>query len=38
MDNDQAIEYLGSMLGKQLRIYTTDTRMFMGEFRCTDNV
>ena len=38
MDNDQATEYLGSMLGKQLRIYTADTRMFVGDFRCTDNV
>ena len=38
MDKEKAIEYLSSMLGKQLRVYTTDTRMFLGEFKCTDNV
>lgn len=38
MDNGEATGCLGSMLGRQLRIYTTDTRMFVGEFKCTDNV
>lgn len=38
MDNGEATECLGSMLDRQLRIYTTDTRMFVGEFKCTDNV
>lgn len=38
MEHDEATEYLSSMLGKQLRIYTTDTRMFVGDFKCTDNV
>ncbi|MCJ1341985.1 hypothetical protein MMC31_000165 [Peltigera leucophlebia] len=37
MDNGEATECLSSMLGRQLRIYTTDTRMFLGEFKCTDN-
>lgn len=37
MEHDEATEYLSSMLGKQLRIYTTDTRMFVGDFKCTDN-
>lgn len=38
MDYDEATKYLGSMLGKQLRIHTTDLRIFVGEFKCTDNV
>ncbi|KAI4133062.1 MAG: hypothetical protein LQ347_002314 [Umbilicaria vellea] len=37
MENDRAIEYLRSLLGKQLHVCTTDTRMFVGEFKCTDN-
>ncbi|MCJ1481366.1 hypothetical protein MMC06_001523 [Schaereria dolodes] len=32
-----ATAYLQSLLNKQLRIHTTDTRMFVGEFKCTDN-
>ncbi|KAI9783009.1 MAG: hypothetical protein M1816_001623 [Peltula sp. TS41687] len=32
-----AVEYLKSLLGHRLRITTTDTRMFVGEFKCTDN-
>ena len=38
MDNAQAIDYIGSFLGKRLRIHTSDTRMFIGDFKCTDNV
>lgn len=38
VDNKTAQEFLGSLLGKQLRIHTTDARMFVGEFKCTDNV
>lgn len=38
MDPDEATEFLSSMLGQQLRIHTTDTRMFVGDFKCTDNV
>jgi len=37
MENHEAVEYLSSLLGKQLRVHTTDTRMFVGEFKCTDN-
>ncbi|KAI9856098.1 MAG: hypothetical protein M1824_005694 [Vezdaea acicularis] len=36
MDNTRAIQYLSALLGKQLRITTTDTRMFIGEMKCTD--
>jgi hypothetical protein len=38
MDNYQAVNYLESLLGRTLRIHTTDTRLFVGLFRCTDNV
>ncbi|OAX82211.1 hypothetical protein ACJ72_03432 [Emergomyces africanus] len=37
MENFQAVEYLESLLGKTLRIHTTDTRLFVGVFKCTDN-
>ncbi|PGH29696.1 hypothetical protein GX50_07550 [[Emmonsia] crescens] len=37
MENFQAVEYLESLLGKTLRIHTTDTRLFVGTFKCTDN-
>jgi N-alpha-acetyltransferase 38, NatC auxiliary subunit len=36
--NADAVTYLESLLNKQLRVHTTDSRMFVGEFRCTDNV
>ena len=38
MKNGKAVEYLGSILGKRLRLHTTDTRVFVGEFKCTDKV
>ena len=38
MVNALAVEYLSTLLGKQLRIHTTDTRMFVGEMKCTDGV
>ena len=38
MDNTKATEYLQSLLNKKLCIYTNDSRMFYGEFKCTDNV
>jgi len=38
MENPKAIEYLESLLNKKLRIYTSDSRMFLGDFKCTDNV
>ncbi|RKF77714.1 hypothetical protein GcM1_217051 [Golovinomyces cichoracearum] len=36
MKKDQAIQYLTEMLGKSLRITTTDTRMFLGQLKCLD--
>ncbi|KUL86112.1 hypothetical protein ZTR_07664 [Talaromyces verruculosus] len=36
MDNSVHINYLQSLLGRNLRIHTTDTRMFVGIFKCTD--
>lgn len=38
MDNSVHINYLQSLLGRNLRIHTTDTRMFVGIFKCTDMV
>ncbi|MCJ1306459.1 hypothetical protein MMC25_000101 [Agyrium rufum] len=29
--------FLESLLNKTLRIHTTDARMFIGDFKCTDN-
>ncbi|KAI9706551.1 MAG: hypothetical protein M1836_003558 [Candelina mexicana] len=37
MDPNSAVTYLQSLLGKQLRITTTDTRMFVGTMKCTDH-
>lgn len=37
MDNTKATEYLETLLNKKLRVYTNDTRMFLGDFKCTDN-
>ncbi|TQS34899.1 hypothetical protein Golomagni_04698 [Golovinomyces magnicellulatus] len=36
MEKDKAIQYLTELLGKSLRITTTDTRMFLGQLRCLD--
>jgi hypothetical protein len=38
MDTEQAVQYLDGLLGRQLRIHTTDSRMFVGIFKCTDAV
>lgn len=38
MDKSQAVEYLESLLDKTLRLHTSDTRLFVGIFKCTDNV
>ena len=38
MDNEEAQEYLEKLLGKHLQVHTGDNRMFLGEFKCTDNV
>jgi hypothetical protein len=32
------VAFLESILGKTLRLHTSDTRMFVGRFKCTDNV
>ena len=37
-DNTKAIEYLQGLLSKKLCVYTNDSRMFYGDFKCTDNV
>lgn len=37
MEKAQAEDYLSSLLNKTLRITTTDTRMFLGMFKCTDS-
>ncbi|KAL1966629.1 hypothetical protein VTN77DRAFT_4040 [Rasamsonia byssochlamydoides] len=36
MDNSKEVQYLQSLLGRTLRVHTTDTRMFVGTFKCTD--
>ncbi|ELQ41575.1 hypothetical protein OOU_Y34scaffold00267g12 [Pyricularia oryzae Y34] len=36
MDEQEAIDFLSSLLNKYLRVTTTDTRMFYGVFKCTD--
>jgi N-alpha-acetyltransferase 38, NatC auxiliary subunit len=38
MDGDEAREYLAGLLNKNLRVHTTDGRMFRGAFKCTDAV
>lgn len=38
MDNSKEVQYLQSLLGRTLRVHTTDTRMFVGTFKCTDTV
>jgi len=35
--NQQATAYLSSLISKTLRVTTTDTRMFLGQFKCTDS-
>jgi small nuclear ribonucleoprotein (snRNP)-like protein len=36
MDSDEAREYLATLLNKNLRVHTTDGRMFRGALKCTD--
>jgi hypothetical protein len=38
MEKSQSEDYLTSLLNKTLRVTTTDTRMFLGQFKCTDSV
>lgn len=37
-DKEEAAEFLRSLLNKNLRVTTTDSRMFWGQFKCTDPV
>ncbi|PLB45537.1 LSM domain protein [Aspergillus steynii IBT 23096] len=36
MDENHAIQYLESLIGQTLRVHATDTRIFVGNFKCTD--
>ncbi|OXV09667.1 hypothetical protein Egran_02570 [Elaphomyces granulatus] len=36
MGNSEAVCYLQSLLDRTLRVHTTDRRMFVGTFKCTD--
>lgn len=38
MGNSEAVCYLQSLLDRTLRVHTTDRRMFVGTFKCTDAV
>lgn len=38
MDSEHAHRFLNSLINKNLRIFATDGRMFMGQFKCTDAV
>jgi hypothetical protein len=38
MDPPAAKTYLCALLNRSLHIYTTDHRLFVGDFKCTDNV
>ncbi|KFY04901.1 hypothetical protein V491_09238 [Pseudogymnoascus sp. VKM F-3775] len=35
--NAESKDYLNGLLNKSLRVTTTDQRMFLGEFKCTDS-
>ncbi|KAF4972696.1 hypothetical protein FZEAL_9550 [Fusarium zealandicum] len=36
MDQEEARDYLSGILNKNLRVYTSDGRLFWGAFKCTD--
>ncbi|KAJ4271548.1 hypothetical protein NW762_000252 [Fusarium torreyae] len=36
MDTEKAREYLASILNKNIRVYTSDGRLFWGALKCTD--
>lgn len=38
MDESKAVQYLESLIGRTLRVHATDTRIFVGVFKCTDAV
>ena len=37
MEEAEAAQFLGSLLGKTLQVTVPDGRLFSGTFRCTDN-
>ncbi len=37
-EKEEAADFLRSLLNKNLRVTTTDSRMFWGQFKCTDPV
>jgi hypothetical protein len=37
-EKEENTAYLRSLLNKNLRVTTTDNRMFWGAFKCTDSV
>ncbi|RDL31116.1 uncharacterized protein BP5553_09905 [Venustampulla echinocandica] len=37
MEKSQSEDYLKSLLNKNLRITTSDSRMFLGQFKATDS-
>ncbi|CAG8981805.1 hypothetical protein HYALB_00004748 [Hymenoscyphus albidus] len=37
MEKSQSEDYLRSLLNKTLRVTTSDSRMFLGQFKCTDS-
>lgn len=38
MAAEHSVQYLEGLLGRSLRVHTTDSRMFVGIFKCTDAV
>lgn len=38
MNQEEAREYLSQILNKNLRVYTSDGRLFWGALKCTDAV
>jgi N-alpha-acetyltransferase 38, NatC auxiliary subunit len=38
MSNEDATQWLGQLINKNLRIHTSDNRVFVGQMRCTDKV
>ena len=38
MDVTKATDFLEALLNQKLRVYTNDSRIFVGDFKCTDNV
>jgi hypothetical protein len=36
--NSESVKYLTALIGRTLRITTSDTRLFVGEMKCTDKV